>query len=106
MPKLFSSHGLVKKEFQFFSIPICPDILADKGYPKVSAKCLLDGSKQTSQERVGIELTSNANDLESIKKAITSGFFPHSARLQTNGSYWTVKPPQATHIHPSSGCSE
>ena len=106
MPKLFSSPGLVKKEFQFFSIPICPDILADKDYPKVSAKCLLDGSKQTSQERVGIELTSNANDLESIKKAITSGFFPDSVRLQTNGSYWTVKPPQATHIHPSSGCSE
>ena len=57
-------------------------------------------------ERVGIELTSNANDLESIKKAITSGFFPHSARLQTNGSYRTVKPPQASHVHPSSGLAQ
>ncbi|KAK7852640.1 pre-mrna-splicing factor atp-dependent rna helicase deah1 [Quercus suber] len=57
-------------------------------------------------ERVGIELNSNANDLESIKKAITSGFFPHSARLQTNGSYRTVKPPQAVHMHPSSGLAQ
>ena len=57
-------------------------------------------------ERVGIELTSNANDLESIKKAITSGFFPHSTGLQTNGSYRTVKPPQATHTHPSSGLAQ
>jgi pre-mRNA-splicing factor ATP-dependent RNA helicase DHX16 len=37
-------------------------------------------------ERVEIELTSNLDDLESIKKAITSrsGFFPHCARLQKN----------------------
>nr|POF16939.1 dihydropyrimidinase [Quercus suber] len=42
VPKLFSSHGLVKKEFQFFSIPICPDILADKRSASSSIKgCML-----------------------------------------------------------------
>ncbi|KAL3630736.1 Pre-mRNA-splicing factor ATP-dependent RNA helicase DEAH1 [Castilleja foliolosa] len=31
------------------------------------------------------------------------GFFPHSAKLQKNGSYRrTVKHPQTVHIHPSS----
>ncbi|OMO89589.1 hypothetical protein COLO4_19679 [Corchorus olitorius] len=59
-------------------------------------------------ERVGIELTSNSNDLEAIKKAITSGFFPHSARLQKDGSYRTVKSrnTQTAYIHPSSGLAE
>ncbi|XP_027769173.1 pre-mRNA-splicing factor ATP-dependent RNA helicase DEAH1-like [Solanum pennellii] len=57
-------------------------------------------------ERVGIDLTSNVNDLKAIKKSIISGFFPHSARLQKNGSYRTVKHPQTGHIHPSSGLSQ
>lgn len=57
-------------------------------------------------ERVEIEVTSNLNDLDAIKKAITSGFFPHSAKLQKNGSYWTVKHPQRVHIHPSSGLAQ
>ncbi|XP_043706544.1 pre-mRNA-splicing factor ATP-dependent RNA helicase DEAH1-like [Telopea speciosissima] len=54
-------------------------------------------------ERVEIELISNPNDLENIKKAITSGFFHHSARLQKNGFYGTVKNPLTVFIHPSSG---
>ncbi|KAK2658288.1 hypothetical protein Ddye_004821 [Dipteronia dyeriana] len=57
-------------------------------------------------ERVEIEITSNMNELDVIKKAITSGFFPHSAKLQKNGSYWTVKHPQRVHIHPSSGLAQ
>ena len=88
-------------------------------------------------ERVEIELASNPNDLDAIKKSITagrfmtilslfwlgtgiflflfiaiinsiffSGFFPHSARLQKNGSYRTVKHPQTVHIHPSSGLAQ
>ncbi|XP_043706537.1 pre-mRNA-splicing factor ATP-dependent RNA helicase DEAH1 [Telopea speciosissima] len=57
-------------------------------------------------ERVEIELISNPNDLEDIKKAITSGYFHHSARLQKNGSYRTVKNPQTVHIHPSSGLAQ
>ncbi|KAI9165491.1 hypothetical protein LWI28_015038 [Acer negundo] len=42
----------------------------------------------------------------SIRKAITSGFFPHCARLQKNGSYLTVKHPQRAYIHPSSGLAQ
>ncbi|KAK9116542.1 hypothetical protein Sjap_015489 [Stephania japonica] len=57
-------------------------------------------------ERVEIEPTSNSNDLEGIKKAITSGFFPHSARLQKSGAYKTVKNPQSVHIHPTSGLAQ
>ncbi|XP_057791876.1 pre-mRNA-splicing factor ATP-dependent RNA helicase DEAH1 isoform X2 [Salvia miltiorrhiza] len=57
-------------------------------------------------ERVEIELTSNMNDFDAIKKAITSGFFPHSAKIQKNGSYRTVKHPQTVHIHPSSGLAQ
>ncbi|KAI5314315.1 hypothetical protein L3X38_043491 [Prunus dulcis] len=53
-------------------------------------------------ERVEIKLSSS-NDLEAIKKAVTSGFFPHCVRLQKNGSYRTIKHPHTAHIHPSSG---
>ncbi|KAJ6795426.1 pre-mRNA-splicing factor ATP-dependent RNA helicase DEAH1 [Iris pallida] len=57
-------------------------------------------------ERVEIEPTSNPGDLDAIKKAITSGFFHHSAKLQKSGAYRTVKNPQTVHIHPSSGLAE
>ncbi|KAL6514487.1 Pre-mRNA-splicing factor ATP-dependent RNA helicase DEAH1 [Orobanche gracilis] len=57
-------------------------------------------------ERVEIELTSNSNDLDAIKKSIISGFFPHSARLQENGTFRLVKHLQTVHIHPSSGLVE
>ncbi|MCL7051385.1 hypothetical protein MKW94_029492 [Papaver nudicaule] len=40
------------------------------------------------------------------RKAITSGFFHHSAKLQKCGSYRTVKNPQTVHIHPSSGLAK
>ncbi|PIA31073.1 hypothetical protein AQUCO_05300119v1 [Aquilegia coerulea] len=54
-------------------------------------------------ERVEIELRSSFNDVVSIKKAITSGFFPHLAMLQRTGAYRTGRNPQTAHIHPSSG---
>ncbi|KAL5723084.1 RNA helicase [Ranunculus cassubicifolius] len=57
-------------------------------------------------ERVEIELSSSENDFEAIKKAITSGFFHHSARLQKSGAYRTVKNPQTVHMHPSSGLAQ
>ncbi|KAK4710269.1 hypothetical protein R3W88_004782 [Solanum pinnatisectum] len=41
-----------------------------------------------------------------IQKAITSGFPPHSAKLQKNGSYRTVKHPQTVNVHPSSGLAQ
>ena len=57
-------------------------------------------------DRCEIELRSNVGDLDSIRKAITSGFFYHTANMQRNGSYKTVKSPQTVHIHPSSGLFE
>ncbi|MBA0701143.1 hypothetical protein Goari_022256 [Gossypium aridum] len=57
-------------------------------------------------ERVEIELTGCPYDLQAIKKAITSGFFSHSARLQNYGSYRTVKHPRIVHIHPRSGLAD
>ena len=57
-------------------------------------------------ERVEIELVSDRNNLENIKKCITSGFFYNTAKLQKNGSYRTVKTPQTVAIHPSSGLAK
>ncbi|XP_028069051.1 probable pre-mRNA-splicing factor ATP-dependent RNA helicase DEAH6 [Camellia sinensis] len=57
-------------------------------------------------ETVEIELTSNSNDLQGIKKAITAGYFPHSARLQKSGFYKAVKHLQTVHIHPTSGLAQ
>ncbi|KAG6520718.1 hypothetical protein ZIOFF_017778 [Zingiber officinale] len=57
-------------------------------------------------ERVEIEPTSNLSDLDAVKRAITSGFFHHSAKLQKTGAYRTLKKPQTVHIHPSSGLAE
>ncbi|KAJ0443294.1 putative RNA helicase [Helianthus annuus] len=57
-------------------------------------------------ERVEIELTSNSGNLEAIKKAIASGYFPNSAKLQMYGSYRSVKHPQTVYIHPSSGLAQ
>lgn len=42
------------------------------------------------------------SNIEPIQKAVTAGFFPHSARLQRDGqSYRTVKNGQVVYIHPS-----
>lgn len=57
-------------------------------------------------ERVEIEVSTNVNDLDSIKKCVTAGFFYHTAKLQRNGSYRTVKNPQTVAIHPSSGLAK
>lgn len=57
-------------------------------------------------ERVEIELSSNIGDHDAIKKAIAAGFFYHTARLQKNGTYKTVKNSQTVHVHPSSGLAE
>ncbi|CAN8231777.1 unnamed protein product [Cochlearia groenlandica] len=54
-------------------------------------------------KKIGVEVTSNPNDLDAIKKAILAGFFPHSAKLQRDGSYRRVKEPQTVYVHPNSG---
>ncbi|MCJ1333883.1 hypothetical protein MMC10_010589 [Thelotrema lepadinum] len=54
-------------------------------------------------ERVEVTLSSAGTDLEPIQKAITSGFFPHVARLRKDGQgYTTEKSNQPAYIHPSS----
>eukprot|EP00899_Mesostigma_viride_P024834 jgi/Mesvir1/5535/Mv15572-RA.1 len=57
-------------------------------------------------ERVEIDLVSNVGDLDAVRKAITAGYFYHTAKLQRNGTYRTIKNPQTVHIHPSSGLVE
>ncbi|KAI3507725.1 hypothetical protein L1887_22716 [Cichorium endivia] len=57
-------------------------------------------------ERVEIELVSNPRDLDAINKCITSGYFSHSAKIQKDGCYRSVKHPQTVYIHPSSGLAE
>jgi len=52
-------------------------------------------------ERVEIELKSNS-DTVAIRKAITAGYFYHTAKLNKNGMYKTVKHQQSVLIHPSS----
>ncbi|KAJ3703886.1 hypothetical protein LUZ61_007591 [Rhynchospora tenuis] len=53
-------------------------------------------------KRAEIEITSNLNDLNAIRKAITSGFFLHAAKLQMHGSYRALRNHQTINIHPSS----
>ena len=45
-------------------------------------------------ERCEVELLSNVGDVEAIRKAVTAGFFYHTASLQRNGTYRTIKNPQ------------
>nr|CAB3237847.1 putative pre-mRNA-splicing factor ATP-dependent RNA helicase DHX16 [Phallusia mammillata] len=56
-------------------------------------------------ERVEIEPSSNPGDTVAIRKAITAGFFYHTARLTKSG-YRTVKQHQTVHIHPNSSVFE
>lgn len=53
-------------------------------------------------ERVEIELKSNLNDSEAIRKCVTSGFFYHAGKLQKGGTYRTLKHNQSVTIHPTS----
>lgn len=51
-------------------------------------------------ERTEIEVSSNATDTRAIRKAITSGYFYHTALLQRSGDYRTLKKPQTVFMHP------
>ncbi|XP_048472943.1 pre-mRNA-splicing factor ATP-dependent RNA helicase DHX16 isoform X1 [Rhincodon typus] len=52
-------------------------------------------------ERIEIEMKSSAGDNVLIRKAITAGFFYHTARLTRTG-YKTVKHQQVVYVHPNS----
>ena len=53
-------------------------------------------------ERVEIELTSNPSDTVNVRKAITSGYFYHTAKFSKGGQYRTVKHQQTVMVHPNS----
>ena len=54
-------------------------------------------------ERVEVDPNvSNPEDIESVIKAITAGFFYNTARLGRSGEYETVKQRRTVYIHPSS----
>ncbi|KAK6469605.1 pre-mRNA-splicing factor ATP-dependent RNA helicase DHX16-like [Huso huso] len=56
-------------------------------------------------ERIEIELTSSPEDVIPIRKAVTAGFFYHTARLSKSG-YRTVKHQQTVYVHPNSSLFE
>jgi pre-mRNA-splicing factor ATP-dependent RNA helicase DHX16 len=45
-------------------------------------------------ERVEISMVSGGDNHDHIRKAIAAGYFYHTARLQKDGSYRTIKNPQ------------
>lgn len=51
-------------------------------------------------------MVSGRDDPDAIRKSIAAGYFYHTARLQRDGSYKTVKNPQSVNIHPSSSLVE
>eukprot|EP00054_Salpingoeca_dolichothecata_P026405 m.188634 g.188634 ORF g.188634 m.188634 type:complete len:1056 (-) comp25647_c0_seq3:133-3300(-) len=57
-------------------------------------------------ERVEIEITSDPSDHIGIRKAITAGFFYHTARFGKGGQYRTIKHSHSVHIHPQSSLFE
>ncbi|XP_053377827.1 pre-mRNA-splicing factor ATP-dependent RNA helicase DHX16-like isoform X1 [Mercenaria mercenaria] len=57
-------------------------------------------------ERVEIEVSSNPLDTINIRKAITAGFFYHTAKLDKGGNYRTVKHNQTVMVHPNSSLFE
>lgn len=52
-------------------------------------------------DRIEIDLASNVSDTVAIRKAVTAGFFYHTAKLE-KGHYRTVKHKQSVTIHPTS----
>jgi pre-mRNA-splicing factor ATP-dependent RNA helicase DHX16 len=48
-------------------------------------------------ERVEIEMVSDAGNVDSIRKAVTAGFFYHTARLQVGKA---ARPPPPCRIKP------
>ncbi|WMV21736.1 hypothetical protein MTR67_015121 [Solanum verrucosum] len=111
----FSTQWCYENYIQEGTVPDCTAPFIQKGFAGRDFSFKVRSMKRARDirdqlegllERVEIELTSNDNDYEAIKKAITSGFFPHSAKLQKNGSYRTIKHPQTVNVHPSSGLAQ
>ncbi|XP_066474343.1 pre-mRNA-splicing factor ATP-dependent RNA helicase DHX16 [Tiliqua scincoides] len=56
-------------------------------------------------ERIEVDITSSEGDYIPVRKAITAGFFYHTARLTRSG-YKTVKHQQTVFVHPNSSLFE
>ncbi|XP_030853107.1 pre-mRNA-splicing factor ATP-dependent RNA helicase DHX16-like [Strongylocentrotus purpuratus] len=56
--------------------------------------------------RVEMEIVSCGMDSVVIRKAVTAGFFYHTARFSKGGNYKTVKHQQTVMVHPNSGLFE
>ncbi|KAL8597553.1 putative pre-mRNA-splicing factor ATP-dependent RNA helicase dhx16 [Nucella lapillus] len=61
---------------------------------------------QALLDRVEIPLLSSPGDSIAIRKAITAGYFYHTARLGKGGHYKTVKHQQTVLVHPNSSLFE
>ena len=57
---------------------------------------------ETLCERVELEMTSNAHDSDAVRKACLAGYFYNTSKLESTGSYRTIKQAHTVHIHPSS----
>lgn len=60
-------------------------------------------------ERVEVDLESRADpdrEADLVRKAILAGYFYHTARLQANADFRTIKNPQTVHVHPSSALAK
>lgn len=56
-------------------------------------------------DRIEVEVVSSKEDCVPIRKAITAGYFYHTARL-SKGGYKTVKHQQTVYVHPNSSLFE
>lgn len=61
---------------------------------------------QGLMERVEMEIVSSGMDSIAIRKAVTAGFFYHTARFSKGGNYKTVKHHQTVMVHPNSSLFE
>ena len=52
-------------------------------------------------DRVELEKLSSS-DPDMVRKALTAGYFYHTAKLQKTGNYRTVKNQHTVYLHPSS----
>ncbi|KAM6967689.1 pre-mRNA-splicing factor ATP-dependent RNA helicase DHX16 [Aplochiton taeniatus] len=56
-------------------------------------------------DRIEVEVVSSQGDIMPIRKAVTAGYFYHTARL-SKGGYKTVKHQQTVYVHPNSSLFE
>lgn len=56
-------------------------------------------------DRIEVEVVSSQSDITPIRKAVTAGYFYHTARL-SKGGYKTVKHQQTVYVHPNSSLFE